>query len=70
VLLSKYHTSPDLVLVVDALEKRMFDAVDGRWSIAEIVERAGGREHLSLARALFEKLFWYDQVVFDASRAL
>jgi len=69
VLLSRYHTSPDLVLVVDALEKRMFDAIDGQRSIAEIVDRAGGREHLSHARALFEKLFWYDQVVFDASKA-
>lgn len=69
VLLSRYHTSSDLVLVIDALEKRMFDAIDGQRSIAEIVERAGGREHLSHARALFEKLFWYDQVVFDASKA-
>ena len=32
----------------------MFDAIDGRRSIAEIVERAGGREHLSHARARFE----------------
>ena len=30
VLLSRYHTSPDLVLVIDAQEKRMFDAIDGR----------------------------------------
>jgi hypothetical protein len=69
VLLSRYHTSPDLVLVIDALEKRMFDAIDGHDSIAGIVERVGGREQLSRARALFEKLFWYDQVVFDASKA-
>ena len=68
-LLSRYHTSPDLVLVINAQEKRMFDAIDGRGSIAEIVERTGGHEQLSRARAFFEKLFWYDQVVFDASRA-
>jgi len=69
VLLSRYHTSPDLVLVIDAQDKRMLDEIDGRVSIAEIVERTGGHEQLSPARAFFEKLFWYDQVVFDASRA-
>ena len=47
----------------------MLDEIDGRVSIAEIVERTGGHEQLSAARAFFEKLFWYDQVVFDASRA-
>ena len=69
VLLSRYHTFPDLVLVIDAQEKRMFDAIDGRRSIAELVKSAGGLEQLSRARDFFEKLFWYDQVVFDASKA-
>ena len=68
-LLSRYHTSPDLVLAIDAEQKRMFDAIDGRRSIAEIAGRAGGQERLSRAGPLFEKLFWYDQVVFDASKA-
>jgi SAM-dependent methyltransferase len=68
VLLSRYHSSPDLVLVIDAQEKRMFDAIDGRRSIAEIAERAGGPDRLPRARALFEKLFRYDQAVFDASK--
>jgi hypothetical protein len=69
VLLSRFHTSPDLVLVIDAQEKRMVDAIDGHRSIADIVDRTGGRERLSRARVFFEKLFWYDQVVFDASTA-
>ena len=47
----------------------MFDAIDGRRSIAEIAERAGGNELLSRARDFFEKLFWYDQVVFDTSKS-
>ena len=45
----------------------MLDAVDGRRSIAEIVDRAGGDRVLPRAQALFEKLHWYDQVVFDSS---
>ena len=44
----------------------MFDAIDGRRSIAEITDHAGGMER-ARARTLFEKLWWYDQVVFDTS---
>ena len=64
--MSRYHTSPDLILPIDAREKEMLDAVDGRRSIAAIVDGAGGDRLLPRAGALFEKLFWYDQVVFDS----
>ena len=69
VLLSRYHSFPDLILVIDAQEKKMFDAIDGLRSIEEIAERAGGNEPLARARDFFEKLFWYDQVVFDTSKS-
>jgi len=49
------------------LEKRMFDAIDGHANIADILDHAGGDNVTSRARSLFEKLWWYDQVVFDAS---
>jgi SAM-dependent methyltransferase len=62
-LVSRYHAYPDLVLIVDALEKQMLDAVDGHRSIATIADRVGGDRLLPRARALFEKLHWYDQVV-------
>ena len=69
VLVSRYHTSPDLILVIDRQEKVMIDAIDGRRSIATIVDRAGGDRLLPRVQALFEKLHWYDQVVFDSSNA-
>ena len=69
VLISRYHASPDLILPIDAREKEMLEAVDGRRSIAAIVADAGGDRLLPRARSLFEKLFWYDQVVFDSSSA-
>jgi hypothetical protein len=59
-----YH---DLILVLSAEDKRLFDAIDGRRSIANIAERASGDHHR--VRALFEKLWWDDQVVFDTSHA-
>jgi len=68
VLLNRSHQFHDLILVIDAHEKRMFDAIDGRRSIAEILEHAGG-DVPSDAREFFEKLWSYDQVVFDASKA-
>ena len=70
VLLSRYHASPDLILVIDAREKRMFDAIDGRRSIAEIVDSArGDSTWRHAARVFFERLWWHDQAVFDRSPA-
>jgi SAM-dependent methyltransferase len=66
VLLNQAHQFQDLFLVLNAHEKRMFDAIDGHRSIAEIVEKVGITPP---ARAFFEKLWWYDQVVFDTSKA-
>jgi hypothetical protein len=67
VVLSRYHASPDLILPIDAREKDLLDAIDGRRNIATIVDRAGGERLMPHARTFFEKLLWYDQVVFDLS---
>jgi hypothetical protein len=65
VLLNRSHPYPDLILTLDAEDKRIFDAIDGRRTVAETAEHARGS--WPRARSLFEKLWWYDQVVFDAS---
>ena len=67
VLLSRYHSSPDLILPIDTVEKRMFEAIDGRRSIAQIAVLASGRDAQSRARAFFEQLWWFDQIVVGAS---
>ena len=64
VLINRAHTSHDIVLPIDAHEKRLFGSIDGERRIGEIVG-SGDRD---LGRALFEKLWWHDQIVFDASR--
>jgi SAM-dependent methyltransferase len=66
VLLNQTHLFTDLFLPIGEHEKQMYDAIDGRRSISEIVEKVNGA--LPLARDFFEKLWWYDQVVFDTSR--
>jgi len=66
VLINRAHTHTDIYLPIGAREKRMVDAIDGERSIAEIA----GDEHRDICRALFERLWWHDQVVFDGSRSL
>ena len=71
VLINRTHTDRDLYLPIDDAEKRMFDAIDGTRSIEAIANGAPpvdpGRSGVEMARSLFERLWWYDQVVFDAA---
>jgi SAM-dependent methyltransferase len=71
VLINRSHTYTDLYLPIDAAEKRLFDAIDGSRTIAEIADTTATQEdagsRLVSVRAFFERLWWYDQVVFDAS---
>ena len=69
VLLNRTHQFQDLFLVIDPHEKRILEAIDGRRSISEIIGKVEGRETSPRARAFFEKLWWYDQIVFDTSKA-
>ena len=72
VLINQTHAYRDLFIPIDSTEKRLFDAIDGSRSIGGIVEKtlpsSQTKSQLDLARTFFEKLWWYDQVVFDASR--
>ncbi|MEI7898669.1 MAG: class I SAM-dependent methyltransferase [bacterium] len=70
VLINQTHTYRDLYLPIDAMQKRLFDAIDGQTTIGAIVEAVaepaapGGSDE---ARDFFERLWLYDQVVFDTS---
>jgi len=64
VLINRNHSFTDIYLPIDADEKKLFDAIDGRRSIGEIAP--DGALH-PIARVLFERLWHYDQVVFDTS---
>jgi SAM-dependent methyltransferase len=71
VLINPTHTYHDLFMPIDSTRKRVFEAIDGKQSIGELVNSfalAGNRSTiLDLAHSFFEQLWWYDQVVFDAS---
>ncbi len=72
VLINQTHTYKDLFMPIDSTEKRLFDAIDGSCSVGDLVARAlpssQSKAHRDIARAFFERLWWYDQVVFDTSR--
>jgi SAM-dependent methyltransferase len=63
VLINKTHTYTDLYMPIDAQQKQMFDSIDGKRTIGEIARKHGDPD---TARPLFERFWWYDQVVFDA----
>ncbi|HEY6256786.1 MAG TPA: class I SAM-dependent methyltransferase [Xanthobacteraceae bacterium] len=65
VLINQTHSYTDLYLPIDAQQKQLFDAIDGERSIGEIARKQGNPD---TARGLFEQLWWYDQVVFEAPR--
>ena len=68
VLINRTHTDTDLFTSIDRTEKRILDAIDGSRSIAEIVHRTSpDNQQVEVARSLFERLWWSDQVVFDGS---
>jgi len=70
VLINRAHTFTDLVCTVDAFEDSLLDAIDGDRTLGGILRRVAvdpGDERRALG--FFERLWRYDQVVFDASSA-
>jgi len=65
VLINRVHTSADIYLAIDAGEKLLVERIDGRRTLREIAKEPAA---LDAVRSLFERLWWHDQVVFDASR--
>jgi SAM-dependent methyltransferase len=66
VLINRTHVYGDIYLPIDTEEKRVFDAIDGTRTVAEIAQGWDGDR----AHAFFERLWWHDHVVFDTSTAL
>jgi len=69
VLINRAHTFTDLILTVNAAEDSLLGAIDGKRTLAEILQVAGKGCDERRALGFFERLWQYDQVVFDSSRA-
>ena len=72
VLINQAHTYKDLFFPIGPAEKQLFDAIDGVRNIGSIVETTrflqNRTANLENVRSFFERLWWHDQVVFDASK--
>jgi 2-polyprenyl-3-methyl-5-hydroxy-6-metoxy-1,4-benzoquinol methylase len=66
VLINQTHTYKDLFMPIDSAEKCMFDAIDGDRCIGDIEDLTNSQH--DIVRSFFERLWQFDQVVFDASR--
>ena len=69
VLINKAHAFTDLICIVNSFEDRLLSAIDGKRTLGEILQYASQGGDESRALRFFERLWRYDQVVFDASRA-
>ncbi|MGC2199571.1 MAG: class I SAM-dependent methyltransferase [Stellaceae bacterium] len=69
VLINRAHTYPDLAFPIDAAQERVFAAIDGNRSIDEIVRTAAEADDKEPVRRLFERLWQYDQIVFDLTES-
>jgi SAM-dependent methyltransferase len=68
VLVNQTHIFRDLFFIINAHEKQVFEAIDGRRSVAEIIETVN-ETGTNVAREFFQHLWRLDQVVFDTSQA-
>jgi SAM-dependent methyltransferase len=58
------HAYGDIYLPIGAREKRQFEEIDGKRSVGELL---GYHAASDVGAAFFERLWWHDCVVFDAS---
>ena len=70
VLINRAHSFTDLILTVDALENRLLGAIDGKRTLGEILSAGADDRDERRVVTFFERLWRYDQVVFDASQSL
>jgi SAM-dependent methyltransferase len=66
VLINRAHTYPDLALPIDAAQARVLAAIDGNRTIDEILHAAIEGD---AACRFIERLWEYDQIVFDATNS-
>ncbi|HVN45238.1 MAG TPA: class I SAM-dependent methyltransferase [Steroidobacteraceae bacterium] len=64
ILINRTHVHTDILLPLRPEELGLLEAVDGRRTIGEMLASEAERD---AARSLFERLWWHDQVAFDAA---
>jgi len=68
VLINPSHMYPDLAFFIDVARERVFSAIDGERSVAEILRGAVALIGDEQGRDFFKRLWEHDLIVFDAKR--
>jgi hypothetical protein len=72
VLINQAHDDHELFLPIDAEQLRLYEAIDAKTTITGLLERVAGRKEApglyERARRFYRQLWFYDQVVFNASK--
>jgi hypothetical protein len=70
VLINPAHRFTDLIFPINAMENRLLEAIDGKRTLAEILDLVAmdANSGRGATPRFFERLWQYDQIVFDASR--
>jgi SAM-dependent methyltransferase len=66
-LVNRAHTYPDLALPINPAQERVFSAIDGKRTVDEVLRGAAGTAKRDQGREFVERLWHYDQIVFDAT---
>ena len=64
VLINRNHTFTDLYLPIDARQERLLEAIDGKRRVRDIGRATADPD---LARAFFEQLWRWDQIVYSTT---
>jgi SAM-dependent methyltransferase len=65
ILINRAHAYNDICVPVRTHETRLLESIDGTRTIGEMI---GPKADLDGARSFFERLWWHDQIVIDASK--
>ena len=67
VLINQNHIYTDIYLPIDAREKQIFEAINGRYTIGNIIHSTAAGMSEPQVHLFFERLWRYDQVVFETA---
>jgi hypothetical protein len=65
--LNPTHAHTDLVLPINAAQDRLLGQIDGQRSLGDIIGPGVAADNARASLQFFKQLWWYDQIVFDAS---
>ena len=63
-LINQSHTYSDICFPINHKEKRFYEAIDGRLTVAQLMRKVGIRQRERL-RPFVQNLWWHDQIIFE-----